>query len=61
MFIAIPDQADAETRDKAMDALLLAHNAILNKWFAHWVAEHQARVETAFDSRDYRFGIAPGR
>jgi hypothetical protein len=61
MLIPIPNQENAETPDKAMDALLLAHNAILDKWFAHWAAEHQARVDTAFDRQDYRFGVTPQR
>jgi hypothetical protein len=52
MLIPVPNQEDAETPSKAMDALLLAHNAILDKWFAHWAAEHQARVDTAFDRKD---------
>jgi hypothetical protein len=55
MTKAETDQTEAESRDKAMDALLLAHNAILKSWFEQWAAEHQARVDSAFDRRDLRF------
>ncbi len=61
MTKALTDQAEAESRDKAMDDLLLAHNAILKAWFAHWAAEHQARVDSAFDGHSMRFGVKAHR
>ena len=61
MTKASTDQAEAESRDKAMDELLLAHNRILKTWFTHWAAEHQARVDSAFDGHEIRFGAKAHR
>jgi hypothetical protein len=61
MTKASTDQAEAESRDKAMDDLLLAHNAILKTWFTHWAVQHQARVDSAFNGDETQFGVRTHR